>query len=53
MQDHLKAIGRLQWQGRYLTQQLVSVGPISIYSPKTQQYSQVGTAKDQDGHQVF
>ena len=26
---------------------------ISICSPKTQQYAQVGTAKDQNGHQDY
>ena len=26
---------------------------ISIYSPKTQQYAEVGTAKDQNVHQVY
>ena len=26
---------------------------ISIYSSKTQQYAQVGTAKDQNGHQIY
>ena len=26
---------------------------ISIYSPKTQHYDQVGAAKDQNGHQVY
>ena len=30
-----------------------SVLSISIYSPKVQQYAQIGTAKDHKGYQVY